>query len=112
MEMIVFCVYLIVFIFSILQIILFFKIWGMTNDVKKMTDDLGGIAKHIEQKCGIQKDNDPNIIRSDSKFKIGDLVVDKDECQWRVVETKGDIIICKNSTRGIAELESEDLKLF
>ena len=29
---------LIIIVFGILEIILFFKLWGMTNDVKKLTD--------------------------------------------------------------------------
>lgn len=31
-------VYLIIIVFGILQIILFFKLWGMTNDVRKLTE--------------------------------------------------------------------------
>lgn len=36
MEGIMFLVSIIIIVFGILQIILFFKIWGMTNDVKKI----------------------------------------------------------------------------
>lgn len=32
---------IIVIVFAILQIILFFKLWGMTNNVKKITKKLG-----------------------------------------------------------------------
>lgn len=35
MELTVF-LYLLILVFSVLQIILFFKIWGMTNDVEKI----------------------------------------------------------------------------
>ena len=31
-------VYLIIIVFGILQIILFFKLWGMTNDIRKLTE--------------------------------------------------------------------------
>ena len=34
---------------SILEIILFFKIWGMTNDVKEINHNLFEIAKFIEE---------------------------------------------------------------
>ena len=37
----------IVFIVAILQIILFFKIWGMTNDVEKIKNKLTGPSKRI-----------------------------------------------------------------
>ena len=36
-------------VWSILSIILFFKIWGMTNDVKEINHNLFEIAKFIEE---------------------------------------------------------------
>ena len=36
MEGITLLVSIILIVFGVLQIILFFKLWGMTNDVKKM----------------------------------------------------------------------------
>ena len=33
-------------VFAVLQIILFFKVWGMTNNVKKMKDI---VSKHAER---------------------------------------------------------------
>ena len=35
---IIYIVYIVMLIFGILQIILFFKVWGMTNDVKELKD--------------------------------------------------------------------------
>ncbi len=32
----------ILIIFGILQIILFFKLWGMTNDVRHISEKIGG----------------------------------------------------------------------
>ena len=40
---------IVVLVFGVLQIILFFKIWGMTNDVKKLTNFfLYSQKEHIE----------------------------------------------------------------
>jgi len=38
------------FIFALLNIILFFKVWGMTNDVAKMEKTLTQIADDIRRK--------------------------------------------------------------
>lgn len=40
MEGIMFLVSIIIIVFGILQIILFFKIWGMTNDVREIKNML------------------------------------------------------------------------
>lgn len=37
-ETITFILAVVVLVFGILQIILFFKLWGMTNDVKRLTN--------------------------------------------------------------------------
>ncbi|MDR2950150.1 MAG: hypothetical protein LBV71_13200 [Prevotella sp.] len=50
----------IIVVFGLLQLILFFKIWGMTNDVNKIKNFL--ISK-IEEKEGF------------SKFSEGDIVI-------------------------------------
>ena len=40
MEGIALFVSIVIIVFGILQIILFFKLWGMTNDVKKIKSSL------------------------------------------------------------------------
>ena len=40
MEGITLFVSIVIIVFGILQIILFFKLWGMTNDVKKIKSSL------------------------------------------------------------------------
>nr|DAU46108.1 MAG TPA: hypothetical protein [Caudoviricetes sp.] len=54
-ETITFILAAVVLVFGILQIILFFKLWGMTNDVKRLTvrfdsPDMNYIIKEIHKK--------------------------------------------------------------
>lgn len=58
---------IILIVFGILQIILFFKIWGMTNDIREMKN------KYINSPVSIST-SDKEYHNTD-KFKIGDLVV-------------------------------------
>ena len=64
---------LIVFIFGILNIILFFKIWGMTNNVTSMKETLSQIEKYIRPKEEAKDEN----VSSLGRFSIDDLVVIK-----------------------------------
>lgn len=41
-------IYIVILVFGILQIILFFKLWGMTNDVRAMKNKLEESSKEIE----------------------------------------------------------------
>ena len=52
------------FVFAILQIILFFKIWGMTNDVSELKNFI--INRHTQQK------NDENIHESRKVTRLSD----------------------------------------
>ena len=63
--------YFIVIVWSILNIILFFKIWGMTNDVKAIKERL----LHGNSKINVDS----------NKFKIGDFVVYKDTNETLVI---------------------------
>lgn len=40
-------IYIVMLIFGILQIILFFKIWKMTNDITKLKDEYSGNSKNM-----------------------------------------------------------------
>lgn len=42
-------VLLIIIVFGVLQIILFFKLWGMTNDVSEMKQDLSSIVSKLHK---------------------------------------------------------------
>lgn len=103
---------LVIFVFGVLQIILFFKIWGMTNDVKTITYYLklmqnkqrntmtDMLLNEVVEECNI------------AGFEVGDLVVDKNDVQWRIIELKGNSVVCKNSTKGIVEFKSSELRSF
>lgn len=46
--MIINIIYIVMLIFGILQIILFFKLWRMTNDIHSMKDKLEESSKEIK----------------------------------------------------------------
>lgn len=110
-------IYIFAIIWGILQIVLFFKIWGMTNDVEKIVGILETYNTNKSPKNNVQNSK-VNVLRANetqdvvSQFTVGDLVVDGDEIQWRVVEIQGDLVVCRNSTKGTAEFSIGDLKLF
>lgn len=65
---------------SVLSIILFFKVWGMTNDVKEIKERLANVLltekekKHVElQKVALSSSED-NTDKVASEFKIGETV--------------------------------------
>jgi len=47
MEGITLFVSIVIIVFGILQIILFFKLWGMTNDVKKIRKSLPNVSSDL-----------------------------------------------------------------
>lgn len=66
---------LIIIIFGVLQIILFFKLWGMTNDVKRLTKHLCSIKE--EQQVKIEESHIEEIEKYDPRLdtiKPGDKV--------------------------------------
>lgn len=84
---------LIGFVVAVLQIILFFKLWGMTNDVRR-------IVVLLEPNCS---DNSPESV-ADLKngFSINQLVVLKStEDQMRIVSfPTDDTVECRNVING------------
>ena len=76
-------IYILSFIWSILCLILFFKIWGMTNDVKQLTQEVHELKKTFvkeqptqepaPQKEGIPLIEDPADIPWE-EINIGDIV--------------------------------------
>ena len=65
---------------SVLQIILFFKIWGMCNDVAEMNDRLKSAMLTDEEKMArewIRKQslNEPPVVRKVEGFAVGDNVI-------------------------------------
>ncbi|WP_033147822.1 hypothetical protein [Prevotella sp. P6B1] len=68
-------------VWAILNIILFFKIWGMTNDVKELKDYIIGnnFVKSTSSEIGIsseiQSEEETELPKSDpNSLKIGDRV--------------------------------------
>lgn len=76
---------IIIIVFGILQIILFFKIWGMTNNISEIKI----MVKDYIKKSNSKPICDKNKSRSD--IKIDDLVVElKNERQLKVANITDD----------------------
>lgn len=90
-------------VFGILQIILFFKLWAMTNNVKKIYD----LMKPKEVENNNAKDDIP------CKFHIGDYVIRKsDGKQMKVESIYNGKAFCKTSSLGEYKYFSEsEIKL-
>ena len=54
-------------IFGILQIVLFFKIWGMTNDTKRMSNDISIIANNLVNTMHYMNNNQtsPKLVKKE-----------------------------------------------
>lgn len=78
---------IILLVFGVLQIILFFKLWGMTNDVRS-------IRAMMEKRLSAEvKDNGAANLGT---IQEGSLVVRlKDEAQMRVVRKEGYAYVCR-----------------
>lgn len=81
-------------VFGILQIILFFKLWGMTNNIKRLTDkfcnkncDNNNIERFIESPSFSIADNTPD---ENIEIFIGDTVIRREDSREMVV----DRIVC------------------
>ena len=98
---------IVMLIFGILQIILFFKIWGMTNNVA----ELNRIIKNYINK--ITKDNQSEELPMNG-IKIEDLVVElKTGRQMRVsnITTNGEYE-CKASGQIVGTFCRDEIELF
>lgn len=86
---------IIIIVFGILQIILFFKIWGMTNDVSEMKSIMKGSFKNqnrqdYERNPESNKEH-PSNSKFESDIKIDDLVIElKSERQLKVTDITSD----------------------
>lgn len=70
-------------VFGVLQIILFFKIWGMTDDVRSIKNLYQNHRIESKQNS-IEENQDEHFV---DKFKEGDLVIVlKDEKQFRITK--------------------------
>lgn len=92
--------YLIAFVIALLNIILFFKIWGMTNDISVMNETLSRIEDIMQSKNENQMSAKIATISTESnntdqegtmKYAVGELVVIKaNEKQTHVTGTTND----------------------
>lgn len=71
---------IIIIVFGILQIILFFKVWGMTNDIKKIKNKYVGDS--FPETANSQKINNPPT------FLMGDVVIHQETKEQYVVNMK------------------------
>ena len=89
METITIILGLVMLVFGILQIILFFKVWGMTNDVRKITHHLIPIKHHVPQ-------------NTRTHIKIGDTVIIKSSGhKMTVIDIRKDGALCATDTGAI-----------
>lgn len=93
MENILLVTSIIIIAFGILQIILFFKVWGMTNDVRKIKNIL---ELNIKQQQDTLNHN-TNIVPS---FSVGEVVTYK--------KTQEKFIIKRRVTEDLFECSSLD----
>ena len=87
-------------VWAILNIILFFKLWGMTNDVAI-------IKEHLTKSANIQDLNNeekkqPIKVDSSYKYKIGDIVMhDSYDKEMRIFKIHADgSAICLDNKKG------------
>lgn len=95
---------IIIIVFGILQIILFFKLWGMTNDIKEIKNKYVGKVIVPE----VNTFHNPNIA-----FNIGDIVIyTKTGDKFRIDEIAGENIYKCSSVGGGARyvLNGGDLR--
>lgn len=81
-------VLIILVVFGILQIILFFKIWAMTNNVARIKDDVDIMSSHAKQlRAKKARENETNIaVESHPEWAIGSVVVRREtEEQMKIV---------------------------
>lgn len=106
---------LIFVVFGILQIILFFKIWGMTDNVRLMHQNIASIQNLLSERITNesnphQKYPSPIQSHSAAKFKDGDVVLDKvSQKRLIVVEVQTDgMCLCGNVAGEIERVFTPD----
>ena len=95
---------IILLVFGILQLILFFKIWGMTNDIAEMNARFKAICPTEEEKkinALIEKQNSTNetnteAINNTKMLNIGDNVIYEPMNRKMIIKeiTKEGLLVC------------------
>lgn len=117
--------YILTFIWSILCLILFFKIWGMTNNVEQLTKDVHGLKIAIAherqdrpqtqpQKIVLEKEEQKKEEAITHNFKMGDYVTHKKYGgKMKVVGVRGNRINCDRGWfSGITAYDASELEPF
>lgn len=110
-------------IFGILQIILFFKMWGMTNDVRKIKNkflefenkETSEPADQFQKAISDWENRKDEITESSTLFQIGELVVEvKTGKQMRVKEIIGEEFSCytNNGEKFEGNYKADEIKPF
>lgn len=98
---------IVLLVFGVLQIILFFKLWGMTNDVAEL--------KRLAKKY-LDSQKVKSINTKEDDIKVGDLVVElKTSKQMRVTGiTKENKFECKiaGGIQSAGVFDKEEIELF
>ena len=103
---------IVLLVFGILQVILFFKIWGMTNDVCKIRELLENFSKSntnnslkefVEECATIEVDDFVMEIKTQKEFKVTRII---DENKFECIERDGFAIYTfgKDEIRFISKL--------
>jgi len=76
MEGFSFLIAIVSIVWGVLSIILFFKVWGMTNDIRDIKNVYLGLnQQEIEKNNEAYKVTDNKYHYTDSKFQINDIVI-------------------------------------
>ncbi len=94
-------------VFGVLSIVLFFKLWQMCNDVKKITYFIESRTKQpTEHPLDVKE-------ATEETFHVGQLVVVKaDESQFRIDEIDSDGYYSKKLNRHFSGDEIEDFEAY
>ena len=103
MEGFLVIVYIIMLVWGILNIILFFKVWGMTNDIRQIKDIIYNNSSTDKNNSGVTvSDNQEKVLNNDDnpiELVPGDKVVNK--------YTNETVIISQVLSKDFVECESE-----
>lgn len=114
---------IVLIVFGVLQIILFFKMWGMTNDVAKIKDVLNSRLSNMqiakEQSIITQKENKISETKESINVELlndinaGDSVIRLSDGKMMIVDSVDDgEYFCKGSfPEGCSYYKREEIKL-
>lgn len=111
---------LVVIVFGILQIILFFKLWGMTNDIREIKNkylNSKSPSSHLDEAYNASLNETKPIQKQypENKFQPGDLVVSiSTGKQMRVKDIKDGKYSCYSQGGMVhdGDFDESEIKLF